>query len=172
MSRARWTWNEVESAFMDCLQCPRNSSRRSNAYPKSQWFSTGSDFAAQRKHWHRGHWHREHLGNTKTSGDIFVITGEGMVLLVSNRWRPGMPLNILQHTGQDNSHDKEWFQPQMPTVSRLRNSVLSHFTDKESSKVTGNAETLPRWSKETYVLYTVQTAHRGNKGSIRHYSCS
>lgn len=41
-----------------------------------------------------------------------------------------MLLTILQHVGQ--FPQQRIIQFKMPTVSRLRGSVLSHFTDKET----------------------------------------
>ena len=42
------------------------------------------------------------MGGTQKYLETFliVVTEEGVVLLASSRWRPGMLLNILQQTGQ------------------------------------------------------------------------
>lgn len=39
-------------------------------------------------------------GYLVTSGDIFLVTDQGRVLLASCGWRPGMLVNIPLHTGQ------------------------------------------------------------------------
>ena len=65
------------------------------------------------------------MGGTQKYLETFliVVTEEGVVLLASSRWRPGMLLNILQQTGQP--PQQRIIQPQMLTKSRLTNCVIS-----------------------------------------------
>lgn len=64
------------------------------------------------------------MGRTQKYLETFLIvmTEEGVVLLASSRWRPGMLLNLLQQTGQP--PQQRITQPQVLTKSGLTNCVI------------------------------------------------